>query len=85
MPKGNHKEGQRPIWLNVQALSEGQGHPLYQPLVRLLLDESFDVFVQECRSGYLGDFSWLSVQQLGDAVYSVGRDPSFLRMLSGEV
>jgi hypothetical protein len=47
MSMGDRKDSQRPIWLNVQALSGGHGYPFYQALSRLLRDEVFDVFVEE--------------------------------------
>jgi transposase len=55
MSMGDRKEGQRPIWLNVQALSEGHGHPFYQALSRLLRDEGFDAFVEEQSRPFYAD------------------------------
>jgi hypothetical protein len=55
MSMGDRREDQRPIWLNVQALSEGHGHLFYQALGRLLRDEGFDAFVEEQSRPFYSD------------------------------
>lgn len=53
MAMGHRGERQRPIWLDVDGVGKGPGHPFCEALNRLLRQQGFNAFVEaQCRPFY---------------------------------
>ena len=53
MAMGRSKDRQDGLWIETSKLARGPGHPFYQHLNKLLVEQGFDAFVEaSCRKFY---------------------------------